>query len=106
MVNIQKVLDSYTCILKKYLSLSDNKTNKRFLNNRNWLENNYDLKENILSFVKMPYEVFDDELVDYCSSLTTDIDNITKSVALKRIATLESKIIAESHLTKKEKNLL
>ncbi|ELC8390968.1 hypothetical protein P5E71_14990 [Clostridium perfringens] len=103
LVNIQKVLDSYTCILKKYLSLSDNKTNKRFLNNRNWLENNYDLKENILSFVKMPYEVFDDELVDYCSSLTTDIDNITKSVALKRIATLESKIIAESHLTKKEK---
>ncbi|MDM0489893.1 hypothetical protein QTI29_14540 [Clostridium perfringens] len=103
MVNIQKILDCYTCILNRYLEISDNKINKRFLNNREWLNDDYSFKEDILSFVKMPYEVFDDKLIDYCCSLTDNIDNVSKSMILKRISSLESKIISKSKLKKKEK---
>lgn len=103
LVNIQSVLESYSCILKRYLELTNNKVNRRFLNNRPWLYRNYDFTEDILSYIKMPYEIFNQELVDYAKGLAENVDDIEKSTLIKRISALESKIISSAKIESSRK---
>lgn len=99
LVNIQIILNSYSCILKRYLELTNNTVNRRFLNNRPWLHKEYEFTDDILSYIKMPYEIFTQELVDFSVDLTKDLYDIKKSTLIKRISSLESKIISTAKKT-------